>query len=129
MSGSKPWKPWSKEEVNRLFASAAANNKVWDLVGVELQRSAGACKQKFNEEERRLRRPPLPMRRKPGGGNHTIMKTATEIAAQARREIASLPPRSLTAEFCGDPLPGRSALDRRQAEAAPRSISLGGGAS
>lgn len=45
---------------------------------------------------------------------------SSRIAAADLKQLRRLLPidtRDLTAAFCGDPLPGRSALDRRRAEA------------
>lgn len=44
-------------------------------------------------------------------------RRAEEDARLAERDRVLSQPRTLTAELCGDPLPGRSALDRSQARA------------
>lgn len=61
-------------------------------------------------EARQIREPSLP--RKTAREN----ATAVSIKEDAAARLAEIPPdtRSLTARLAGDPLPGRSALDKRQ---------------
>lgn len=42
--------------------------------------------------------------------------TSEQVKRDAERRLREVPPdtRDLTARICGDPLPGRSALDRRK---------------
>lgn len=49
----------------------------------------------------------------------TFMVGRRDVEAQARKLMEFIPydTRSLTARICGDPLPGRSALDRQHREA------------
>lgn len=49
----------------------------------------------------------------------TYMVSSHAVDEQARRLMAFIPrdTRSLTGRVCGDPLPGRSALDRQHREA------------
>lgn len=53
-------------------------------------------------------------------------RVRADVAARAVRPVLA-EHQSLTAAFFGDPLPGRSALDRRQSVAATGSISAAGG--
>jgi hypothetical protein len=54
---------------------------------------------------------------KRAAGVHFANRIATKVEADWLRHLADMPDdtRGLTERVCGDPLPGRSALDRRQA--------------
>jgi hypothetical protein len=55
--------------------------------------------------------------RKAAGLTYHAGKRGTQIEADWRRQMAAIPDdtRDLTARICGDPLPGRSALDMARA--------------
>lgn len=55
--------------------------------------------------------------RKSAGLTYHAGKRGTQIEADWLRQMAAIPAdtRDLTARICGDPLPGRSALDRARA--------------
>lgn len=57
------------------------------------------------ENDRRAGDPPCPLRR----------RSKAKEALEGERRLLSVPrdTRDLTARFCGDPLPGRSALDHK----------------
>lgn len=105
-------KAWSDADHRRLCA-LAKEGKSWDEIAAEFPgRTASACFTRY----RRGYEPRGPSQR----------RASMDNAFQARQAVAELPPRSLTAEFFGDPLPGRSALDRRSAQPEVRTISLAG---
>ncbi|ODM79080.1 hypothetical protein A6452_28715 [Bradyrhizobium elkanii] len=85
----------------------------WPAIGAALGRSEYAVAARYREHASE------------GGISRNVRKAQSE-AFLARQALAELPPRSLTAEFFGDPLPGRSALDRRQAQPVIPAISLAG---
>jgi hypothetical protein len=115
MSTDRTFKSWTPEEHARLVALRAAE-KPWPDIATELGRSELACRTRYSNYQN-------------GGGFRRTRSEVNEAIAAAREERGSARPRSLTAEFSGDPLPGRSALDQRQAEASSiRPISLAGGA-
>lgn len=109
-------KYWTPDEHARLLALVAAGKK-WPEIAEELGRSESAVSARYS-------------RYRDGGGFRQTRREVQNAAIAARELNGSLAPRSLTAEFFGDPLPGRSALDRRQAEvrSSIRSVSLAGGA-
>jgi hypothetical protein len=116
--------PWAPEDLKQL-QQLVADGKDWDQCAVELGRSAASCKSKYDYEKRCDSG--VPRRPRVRSEEPKERKAAIAAAVAARQQIAWLPPRSLTAEIFGDPRPGQSALDKRQAEASSiRSISLAG---
>lgn len=91
---------WTAAENAELLRRCDAGEPFETLAG-DLGRSADACKQRYNI----LKRPVTVI----AVGRADPAVTAAE-AARLRRD----PPvhQSITAWFCGDPLPGRSALDQ-----------------
>lgn len=105
---------WSPEDHARMMTMAEAEFS-WAEIGEALDRSPCACQTRYRDY-------------KDGGGfRRTERQNKVVIAAARRAAEVAIPHASLTAAFFGDPLPGRSALDRRQAEGGIRSISLAGG--
>lgn len=96
---------WSEEEWARL-QRLRAQGESWTAIDEALGRKPKSSRSKWENERAKER-------------------VRTNNAARAVRPVPA-EHQSITAAFFGDPLPGRSALDRRQAEAANRSISLGG---
>ena len=107
----KTSKAWTEEDHRRLCAMVE-DGQSWKEIGIALGRTEQAC----YTHHRRGHVPRGPKNR----------RRSLDSAFQARQAIAELPPRSLTAEFFGDPLPGRSALDQRRQMPSGPSISLAG---
>ena len=87
------------------YARIAAN------IGCHPESLRRHCAEGFKEKpSRRAERAPTPFRR-----SFATQHSATREAIEAR--LAEIPEdaRDLTGRICGDPLPGRSALDRRGA--------------
>ncbi|MES5483604.1 hypothetical protein QMZ05_12670 [Bradyrhizobium sp. INPA03-11B] len=105
-------RPWTDDEHRRMLKMKADGHK-WPAIGAALHRTAYAVAARYREHTGDI------------GISRNVRKAQSE-AFQARQAIYDLPPRSLTAEFFGDPLPGRSALDRRQQQSETRAISLAG---
>lgn len=98
-------KVWTEREwatLKRMRAEGAA----WTAIDEALGRQPKSSRSKWENERGKER-------------------VRADVAARAVRPVPA-EHQSLTAAFFGDPLPGRSALDRRQAEASSNSISLGG---
>jgi hypothetical protein len=109
---------WTTAEIDRLRALVERHGAIWSRIAAEMPgRSAAACKQAYNTHERRKRMaqaPPSiaasPKRLKSWRDKRAKERDAEEERARA---IAHQP---TIAQFClGDPLPGRSALDKRRA--------------
>ncbi len=108
---------WTPNEIARATAMLAAGQGYHD-VDRALDRYIGATWQKFNHTEHHKK--PL------GAGNRSEPKCGRasfeQLADRDRRNVA-LDLRTQTQEFCGDPAPGYSELDR-QNEARARAIFL-----
>lgn len=100
--------PWTKAEYTVLFDSA--ERLPWDKVAALLPgRTVAACKYQFFKGA-------LGKRPRETVADLRTARERSEAADTARQARASAvdAPRSLTAAFFGDPLPGRSALDQRR---------------
>jgi hypothetical protein len=90
---------WSHADVRILIHMRVVEKRPFPAIDAALKRPEGSSSSKFHT-----------LRPQPGV---TVPAPEPKQAAPARRIYHT----SLTAELCGDPLPGRSALDRkRQAE-------------
>ncbi len=98
-------RPWTEEDWTELKRLRAAGER-WAAIDKALGRGPRTSRCKWENEmaKERIR--------------------ADKSAGALRPAPAEY--QSLTAAFFGDPLPGRSALDRRHAEAASRSVSVSG---
>ncbi|MGA7072112.1 SANT/Myb-like DNA-binding domain-containing protein [Bradyrhizobium sp.] len=110
------YKPWSQEDSARLYQLAdnrPNNGKNWPSISKEFQgRSPASCREHYFAQLRR-RSYSCP----PGGPRRFIEPVSRDRSP--RQEPINLPaPATLTAFLCGDPVPGRSALDRKQLERA-----------
>jgi hypothetical protein len=112
---------WTEAENIRL---TAAGDKSGDFsaIGVQMKRSRWACKVQY-----------LALKRGQGRGAASVsnQRIARQSATALAKEIRDTSPqhRSITAQFFGDPLPGRSALDQRAGQGnGVRSVSLATGA-
>lgn len=126
-SHKEPANPWSAEEWQRaqeLKASGSDYDQIAELLG----RSRKAVKAKFQhmhrtpaQQEHRIEYQRRKRDRKreyqKSGRQAAGLDNARELPAGEifieRNERLALQPRDLTAAFCGDPLPGYSALDKR----------------
>jgi hypothetical protein len=110
---------WTKAQDAELLCRGDAGES-FDKVGHDLGRSRDACKQRYNV----LKRPIVVTAAvRPSRAAESLRLTEAE-----RLRVQSLVHDSLTAWFCGDPLPGRSALDQKAqgAMASPRQVTLPG---
>ncbi len=111
---------WTANEITHAQAMLAAGTKYRD-VDRALDRYIGATWQKLHRTRRhtfrKLRSVPNHM-----GGARYVRPSAEQLADRDRRNVA-LDRRTQTQEFCGDPAPGFSALDRAN-EARLRAIFL-----
>jgi hypothetical protein len=99
---------WTDAENTKLLA-AGDKGEQWGEIGLRLNRTGTACKVQYNTLKRRER----------GEAKHVSVQRIRRLEATAlAKEIRETRPqhRSITAEFFGDPLPGRSALDQRRVE-------------
>lgn len=94
----------------RLRALGWSYARIADNIGCHPESLRRHCDTAFKEKPSRAERAPTPFRR-----SFANQHSATRDAIEAR--LAEIPEdtRSLTGRICGDPLPGRSALDRRGA--------------
>lgn len=112
------WQPWTPEEDTRLWALVRAAQATggkfdWHAIAAQMpNRNPDACKQHYfllkRKEEGRPERKPYAERER---------RTRAEIVEARQAPIPETKwPRhaSLTAAICGDPLPGRSALDEKR---------------
>lgn len=121
---TNPWTPEEWERAKQLMAEGAGYDKIAERLG----RSRKAVKSKFQEMNRSPKQKEAKLeyqRRKRSEGKGVGREAAgirdqhempcAEIFIERNRRL-SLAPKSLTAAFFGDPLPGYSALDRRAAQ-------------
>jgi hypothetical protein len=113
-------KRWSADEIARLMSLhqkfATKRYGIWPAIVAQMPgRSMLQCQEKV-----RYQKYGREYRRKYGaykiGKDQTLCVVAVHVPADVLREAAyrrRLSRSTLTAEFCGDPLPGYSALDRR----------------
>lgn len=102
----QPQRRWSDDDNADLVRRGDAGEP-FEKIGESLSRTRWACKVQYHALKRaKVERPVT---------KQTLREASLIKAAETRIHVAALPPRSLTAEFCGDPLPGRSALDRKRA--------------
>lgn len=118
MSWPKRPDAWSTDELDRLRAAVARFGADWPRVAACLEgRSIAACKQAYNthERQRKLDQAAPSIAHSPKRLKSWQDKRARERAAEEERARAARQARSVTSEVFGDPLPGRSALDRKTA--------------
>lgn len=109
---------WLAEEIDRLCAAVKRFGADWTRVVEEMPgRTIAACKQAYNSHEGRRRQAETSpsIAASPKRLKSWQDKRAKEHAAEQERAAALSQQRSTTSEFFGDPLPGRSALDKKLA--------------
>lgn len=102
---------WSEEECADLIRMRELERMGYEAIGAKLNRGAKLCALKY----RTLRPLPDNQRKKSKKSEPTHWVPQAQIIDRDARKV--LAHRSLTSAFFGDPLPGRSALDRRSATA------------
>lgn len=111
-------KRWTDSERARLIQRGAS----WAKIGEELGRTGDACQVEFarikreGAAERLIARMQAPAMHQAEDCRPTISRVPTSLAAlQVNAELlARVELQGVTAGLLGDPLPGRSALDRRR---------------
>lgn len=98
---------WTDAE-NAALLAAGDKAEDWGEIGIGLDRTRWACKVQYNA----LKRGQVPGDAKPVT-SRVLRQHDTALAKQIRDTRPQH--QSITAEFFGDPLPGRSALDRMRA--------------
>jgi hypothetical protein len=107
---------WSFEEIEKLCAVVERFGADWKMVAAQMPgRTVASCKQAYNSHvrRRRLAEAAPSVAASPKRLKSWQDKRAKEKAAEQERARARAQQRSITSEFFGDPLPGRSALDKR----------------
>lgn len=112
--------PEQIEEAKRLLADGWVYARIAERFGCNYetikraldQEYAALRRQQVNENRRQRRYKPEKRVTKTGRENATAISVKEDAAAR----LAEIPhdDRTLTGLLCGDPLPGRSALDKRQ---------------
>jgi hypothetical protein len=107
--GRRPERPWLQHEIADLFHMRDVQKFAFERIDVALGRPGGSSYYKYHK----LKKGKEPTSGPTGPGGR-IQLSPAQIAARAAREHAAsrMTP---TAVFFGDPPPGYSALDRRQA--------------
>lgn len=95
---------WSKEELKLALTMRSVEKKKWVDIARALGRSVGAVYCKIDREihGRKIR-----------SHQASALNMVPAAVEQERRHRLTLSPLTLTAALCGDPLPGRSALEQR----------------
>jgi hypothetical protein len=88
-----------------------------EKLSVEDKGERAAAKRFKSQRERMAIQREVSAAKKAAGLTHHVGHRETEAEMGWRRQLPFMPSdtRNLTARVCGDPLPGRSALDRRSA--------------
>ncbi len=117
MTAPPGWAKWCGADDERLLAlcrEPPVGNDAWcALAKIFPGRSAFACRQRYFTLRRLARGEASPARiiaRKPPDGSSSAPAVDIEASLRAASQLRHA---SLTAAILGDPLPGRSALDRR----------------
>lgn len=113
---------WTEQEDETILALRASGLKN-EAVAIEVNRTHEGVANRFRwlklskEERAEYRREKSATRRsraKVGKICSAVKLTYPPQVFEDRNKRYAIAPRDLTASFCGDPLPGHSALDRRQ---------------
>jgi hypothetical protein len=106
-------KPWSDDEIVKLKDLRLTQGLDWDEIAVRLDRTTSGVKSKFKYVQfdalKAVRHVPIVSAQDP------VPPTVLQERAQ---RLSVMHQRDLTASICGDPAPGRSALDEWRAKQA-----------
>jgi hypothetical protein len=105
--------PWSEAETATLLARRDAGER-FEEIGASTGRTPIACRQRYNVSKR-AKGQPQRLRHHAGATKVRLLAAIQPAPKSSDLAPSDLAPSSLTAAFCGDPLPGRSALDRKRA--------------
>ena len=114
--------PWSKEDTAKLTQLCKAvphyktmiGAKRWDLICAHFPtRTRVAVKQHWSGLKAKAAGKPPRIRYDRLLINPSIVRHSPQERAIRQNPVQLPPPKSITAFICGDPLPGRSALDRK----------------
>lgn len=98
-------KPWTPAEREKLLQLVQQLGRAWKAISLQMPgRTAEACKRVY--EDRYAAQSRL---------DRSHQRRAREKLAEQERAKAAAHEPTLTSEFFGDPLPGRSALDKKRA--------------
>lgn len=96
---------WNAAEIAEMIRLREVEHMLWEDIDRKLGRALGCCCGKYDS----LRRAKAQV--SPRGGGGRIDSTEAERDRDARKQLEHP---TLTAAHFGDPLPGRSALDRKR---------------
>lgn len=98
-------KPWTLEEREKLLQLVQHLGRAWQAIALQMPgRTAEACKRAY--EDRYAAQSKL---------DRSHRRRAREKLAEQERAKAAAHEPTITSAFFGDPLPGRSALDKKRA--------------
>jgi Myb-like DNA-binding domain len=108
---------WSNEDSDKLMELCKArtwgDGEAWMAIAAQFPgRTVSACRHRYDEVKRNRAGKPT-NRERPKYNYKNVVRTPEELADRLRPPPDLPPPASLTAFLCGDPLPGRSALDKK----------------
>lgn len=109
---------WSDDEIATLVEEVPRSGGDWAAVAAKLPgRTPAACQQAWHVRQRqaRIAKAAPAVAASPIRLKNWQDRRAREKAAEHERTAALTQQRSTTSEFFGDPLPGRSALDKKRA--------------
>lgn len=90
---------WTLHDMDEVIRMREQEKMTWRDISVAMGRSLPACQAKYDYLTRPLKAAP-------------VFKVVPQDCEDDRRHRQTTAPRSLTASFFGDPLPGYSALDQ-----------------
>lgn len=108
---SKIMRPWTPDDIARLLHMRDVQHLPWSVIDAALRRSKGGSQLKH----RSIRKGPIlrEIRSGPDACSRTVPSAVALELRDARNAAANR--MTPTAAFFGDPPPGYSALDRREA--------------
>lgn len=109
--------PWSDEDSDKLMELCKArtwgDGEAWMAIAEQFPgRTVSACRHR-HDEVKRNRADKVRHRDRRKYNYKNVVRTPEELAVRLQPPPDLPPPASLTAYLCGDPLPGRSALDKK----------------
>jgi hypothetical protein len=110
---TKQQNPWTPEDLAKLNTLVEIQRLPWPETGSELNRTAAACKVQYFYQKRLRARG---NRSEPARTAYHTKRIETNIKADEAKEAwLARPEPTITEKICGDPAPGRSALDKKRA--------------